>query len=591
SQLLFGDNHDVRTLPGKTQAAGIGTAPACDLGRKTLRRPIDGVVRDTIGETFENWWAANARLTAPIATSIPGNHPPLTAPPFIMVATAGGASRAAFWTSQVLGEIARREADFAERVFMISGVSGGSLGATTFRSIVEADRRAGADGVILRQAAPRSANFLTNDFLTPALGVGLYVDLPLHAFAFLPRGWRPNDRAAALEQAWEHFSHGVVDHAGTEPFRWSEGFVSTFSTRKPVWPILALNGTSVEKGKRIVVSNVDFACSGLSSEIARYDGMAVLGSDIAISTAVTMSARFPVISPTGGMRVNDTVQMRVTDGGLFENFGAVTADEVLRYVVERRGDVQRAERPVVPVAILISSDPSLDPLDRATLTGIVADRVVSRPVCDAPDPFPAHPGNNWPECPVAGRATATILADPLLSLYDGRVARGEMAAVSLLDRITANRVSVRDGLRDRLMRNTEKARTEAGEDLQGYRHALNRSFHDVQRRLGTRHHIDFFHFRQCRLIKQKTPTMSWHDSPEAWTAMQVMIGLEPGSGDECGNGAEFFRLCVRLARLTGDSATDEAATERCAGRWPKPNGWTCEMFEGESLCLMKPAGG
>ena len=45
---------------------------------------------------------------------------------------------------RVLGEIAAREQHFTDRLFMISGVSGGSLGAMTFRSLVEAKRRGGA---------------------------------------------------------------------------------------------------------------------------------------------------------------------------------------------------------------------------------------------------------------------------------------------------------------------------------------------------------------------------------------------------------------------------------------------------------------
>jgi len=58
-----------------------------------------------------------------------------------------------------------------------------------------------------------------------------------------------------------------------------------------------------------------------------------------------------------------------------------------------------------------------------------------------------------------------------------------------------------------------------------------------------------------------------------------MLGLVKDSQgifeDPCGNQAEFFRLCVRLARLTGQSPDDRAATDACANRWPKPARWTC----------------
>ena len=261
---------------------------------------MGGLFRPTIDEAYRAWYkAASEKLPRGIRTA----NDPARVQPMIVVATAGGASRAAFWTSQVLGEIAAREPHFADRLFMISGVSGGSLGAMTFRSLVE--RRSGgkaASGPAEESFAAKAADFLQSDFLTPALATGLYVDLPYHAFSFLPA---PGDRAAALEKGWEAKAcDSVVTMTGGQlPFDWSDGFRRRrFNRHGPVWPILALNGTAVEKGKRLIFSNVDFACSGLAGPLTRYDGIAVLGNDIPISTAVTMSARFPVVSPTGGFR-------------------------------------------------------------------------------------------------------------------------------------------------------------------------------------------------------------------------------------------------------------------------------------------------
>ena len=546
---------------------------------------MGGLFRPTIDEAYRAWYKANSELPRPA-----GAEPDMPAvQPLIVVATAGCASRAAFWTSQVLGEIAAREPHFTDRLFMISGVSGGSLGAMTFRSLVEAKRRGGAGGPAEESFAAKAADFLTSDFLTPALATGLYVDLPYHAFPFLPA---PADRAAALEKGWETNAAEHVVAGGKAPFNssngalppfdWADGFVATFGTSQPVWPILALNGTSVEKGKRLIFSNVDFACSGLAGPLTRYDGIAVLGNDIPISTAVTMSARFPVISPTGGLRdVGGSVQMRVTDGGLFENFGAVTADEVMHYVIERRRDAQEGKETVAPIAILISSDPSLDLLDGVTNTGMVKNvidkspppyRNLSTPDCEGRRPVTSAIGNNWPECPLDARETAGALVDAALALYDGRVARGEMAAIALLDRIVATSIPVRDHLADKLL--TDKY----GGDPARRELALI----EARQRLGKDNHVDFFHFRQCRMQNRKTPTMSWHDSTEAWDAMRDMTGLDPAKGDECGNAAEFFRLCTRLARLSGAAADDRAATTYCEKKhgpgpaaWVKPKDWTC----------------
>lgn len=59
--------------------------------------------------------------------------------------------------------------------------------------------------------------------------------------------------------------------------------------------------------------------------------------------------------------------------------------------------------------------------------------------------------------------------------------------------------------------------------------------------------------------------MSWHDSEEAWDVLHMMLGLDKGSNDDCGNRAEFIRLCVRLARLT--DGVD--ASDACQKKWLK----------------------
>ncbi|MBS0517129.1 MAG: hypothetical protein JSR90_00465 [Proteobacteria bacterium] len=548
---LLGDIHDVRTC----RDLAISSDPA--------RRCTVAAERPLLKQAFFGWWRANQALTTPIAGT------EVAAPPMIVVATAGGASRAAFWTTQVLGEIAAREDHFADRLFLLSGVSGGSLGATVFRSIVEADRRASADGTgspRLPKAATDGAEFIENDFLGPALAAGLYVDLPSATGLplLLPRRLQPDDRAAALEKAWEHAwaESGISRDPGR--FAWTDGFTRTFGGDRP-WPLLALNGTSVEKGKRIITSNARFWANSatnaqnVSGGINRYDTFEITRSDIPISTAVTMSARFPVISPTGAL-VDDKgkVWTRVTDGGLFENFGAFTADEVMRYLVERLSEVQNGQYPVVPIAILISSDPSLDELllrRDGTKNPATPD---CSPTKEDPRPRPeAHPGNGWKECPVDASTDARLLVDPVLALYDGRVARGEAAATALFDRMTDFRLLVRDRLLD---------------------HGVP-DVNAIRARLGLDDHTDFFHFRQCRLDHEKSPTMSWHDSAQAWAAMRAMLGLDRDSSgaapDPCGNQAEFFRLCVRLDRLSGAAADDRAATDDCAARWPKPAGWTC----------------
>ena len=117
--------------------------------------------------------------------------------------------RAAYWTALVLGEIedrARdRRLDFGRHVFAISGVSGGSLGAAVYASLLRnrADSRLRADRMphARRQVGirERAERILARDFLSPTVAVMLFPDLLQQ---LVPIGFL-NDRAVAIERPWE----------------------------------------------------------------------------------------------------------------------------------------------------------------------------------------------------------------------------------------------------------------------------------------------------------------------------------------------------------------------------------------------------
>jgi hypothetical protein len=186
------------------------------------------------------------------------------------------------------------------------------------------------------------------------------------------------------------------------------------------------------------------------------------------------------------------------------------------------------------------------------------------------------------ECPATPGESAGLLVDPVRALYDGRVARGEAAATAMSDRIADAKIAVRDRLADIIDAAKAKGdnRAKTPDELAEERKATLKT---LQRRLGIGDHTDFFHFRQCRLPRRKSPTMSWHDSEAAWEVLRDMLGLDKDSRDDCGNGAEFFRLCMRLARLS-TGMNDHDASNECAKRWPRPANWLCIEFEDGWRC-------
>lgn len=264
--------------------------------------------------------------------------------PLFVVATEGGGIRAAYWTATVLGGLQDANPNFAPHLFAISGVSGGSLGAVVFDALLAEPSPAPF------KFKDKADEILGQDFLSPALASMLYPDFVQR---FLPVPIEYFDRGRALELGWER---GWRDTVGNN--RLAGSFVDLWKNGSREWmPALFLNGTSVEKGHRIITTNLRLTNVFLDAEDAA-DTLAEHGlpatqaaCNIPLSTAADMSARFTYVSPAG--RFPDG--SHVVDGGYFENSGATTALEI----VTRIKDVCRfAHITNVSVkVIMISNDP------------------------------------------------------------------------------------------------------------------------------------------------------------------------------------------------------------------------------------------
>jgi hypothetical protein len=273
----------------------------------------------------------------------------------VLVATAGGGIRAAYWTATVLGAVQDRVPAFRQQLLGVSGVSGGSLGASVFVTLLSQqhlpDRysRCGAQtGQLHRDASWTRGPYecagqtmLSQDFLAPVATATLFTDLIQR---FIPVAFLP-DRARALEQAWEQAWPRAQFEKGT----WSDHGFDELWPRQGHLPSLLLNGTHVETGKRIITSNLVIHATDFPDA---YDFFDLLPGTIRPSTAVLNSARFPYVSPAGTLGPNG----RIVDGAYFENFGAETARDLLRATLAHF----RHEGVVAhPVVILITSDPDL----------------------------------------------------------------------------------------------------------------------------------------------------------------------------------------------------------------------------------------
>jgi len=352
SYLDLHDNHRVRDLAPPNATA---TAPDTGLHEQTL--PV----------VFSDW--LQSRSDWPQYQEAGQRYP------VILICAEGGGIRAAYQAAITLATLQAQNRLFAEHVFAISGVSGGSVGAATFAALVakaDAEQRRGKP-VTPDWWTEKTASILSHDLLSPTLAALLYGE---SLQTFVPYPMPCVDRARALERGLEGAWQATFpdDPPTMNPFdrpfyEMAHGFTEPNSRHIPA---LLLNTTHVETGDRMVVSTIPL-CSELkpgtvqklsAAEKTQKAGAAYAFSSSQcapttlydenpylsprLSTAAFLSARFPYISPSASLPIRqegifldhewlfDTKayigKKRYLDGGIYENSGAATLADVVEAI-------------------------------------------------------------------------------------------------------------------------------------------------------------------------------------------------------------------------------------------------------------------
>ena len=254
--------------------------------------------------------------------------------PIYVIAAQGGGLYAAHQTALALARVQDRCPAFAQHIFAISGVSGGSLGAALFAALVEFHTRGGApvtDPTCLdtpvQLAKPgwyedRVNKFMSSDFLSPLVAASLFPDFIQR---FLPFPIQRFDRARAFEVSLERAWKKAVPEDKKNTFK-----QNYYGLRKPngIVPALVLNTVEVQSGSRRLVAPFAFKGKTLNSlETIRP----IIKHNIRLSTAVGLSARFPWLLPAATVRGIKQWQFRFVDGGIYEYSGAATALEIAEF--------------------------------------------------------------------------------------------------------------------------------------------------------------------------------------------------------------------------------------------------------------------
>jgi hypothetical protein len=301
------------------------------------------------GAALNAWLEENSATGGPDLDA--GHRPKL-----VIVAVSGGAARSAYWTAVVLDRLERTLPSFGRRVRIITGASGGMLGAAYYVSY----RQAVARGMAERDGAHEPGPGLKPASLLPTW---ISKDLPKKSLDPLARGialaevWNAawpwpvlEDRGITLEKDWDLIRYPFVKLAELE----GQGKV----------PSLIFSPMIVEDGRRLLISNLElglnhegWAASPIvetaSHQIKHLEDSKVGSPDgtghrrysltsleyfrifreeahrnLLLSTAVRMSASFPFVSPA--VYLPTSPPRRIVDAGYYDNYGIQVATSWIR---------------------------------------------------------------------------------------------------------------------------------------------------------------------------------------------------------------------------------------------------------------------
>lgn len=285
-------------------------------------------------------------------------------PKLVLLTATGGANRSGLWTAKVLYELHNDPGlpDFAKHLRVISGASGGMVGASYYVGSVQPDGKL-QDGF--------QPDDIAQDFLTPIINSAVFRELPQLT---LPSAYYDRDRGEMLDRAMEGEVPNIdpairqrLRNAFAVPFAdWAEG-------ERAGWrPSMIFSPMIVEDGRRLFISNrhVPFlTCSRgdfllpnrptfgqeqTTSENTKITQIQAKGTatkrrkagegseDVYsrpaveffrlfpearnrfhVSTAARMNATFPFVSPAVSLPTR--APRRIVDAGYFDNTGVSVA--------------------------------------------------------------------------------------------------------------------------------------------------------------------------------------------------------------------------------------------------------------------------
>lgn len=259
---------------------------------------------------------------------------PEAKPRMVLIVTSGGGSRSATFTLNVLQRLdSLMQGRLMDRTFLLTGASGGMLGATYFRELSR--RSALGEGVNPRD--PKYVDDIAQDLLNPLFSSFVARDLASPAQKFMVGPYKYiKDRGYAFEQKLDRNTRGYLNKSLNDYYE---------EERRARVPLLIFNSVVTRDGRKMLISPQPLrfmmrppgdSADGWKAEPDVIDyGTFFSKQDpyhLRVLTAMRMNATFPYVLPNVWLPTNPVID--VMDAGLRDNFGQETAIRFVQYFLD-----------------------------------------------------------------------------------------------------------------------------------------------------------------------------------------------------------------------------------------------------------------
>jgi hypothetical protein len=285
-------------------------------------------------------------------------------PMLVLITTSGGGTRSATFTVNVLQQLdSLTGGTLMNRTFLITGASGGMIGATYFRELYREKLKNPAINLQSQQYADAIAEDLLNPTFSSFVARDLFA--PEQRFSVGPYRYS-KDRGYSFELALNHITGGILNK--------NLGHYKADESAARI-PLMFFHNVITRDAKKLLISTQPLRFMmrppGDTLSLNNPDALDFVTFfekqnpyNLRLLTMLRMNATFPVVLPNVWLPTEPGID--VMDGGLRDNYGVETA---LRFISTMHGWIAQNTRGVLVIQIRDRMDGGWEnPYDAKTMT-------------------------------------------------------------------------------------------------------------------------------------------------------------------------------------------------------------------------------